>query len=272
MVITWPVAQHIYLSPHADDVALSCGGMIYRQVGFGETVAVITVFAGSPVETHPLSSFARSLHDRWRASAPPGLDFSDPPAVRRVEDTHAFAALSPTIQVVHWPLPDCIYRHDPSTGQALYASEEAIFGAVQPTDPALSVLRGAPALPPGATLYVPLGAGRHVDHQLVRGAVEDWEVSTERVRYYEDYPYAAQPGAIEAAIGVQAQWEPITVILDEAALAAKVRVVTEYVSQVSTFWESVATMEHALRSHAEQVGGERLWFRSSYGIESGNCT
>ncbi len=39
--------KHIYLSPHYDDAALSCGGSIHKQATQQEPVAVITVFAGA---------------------------------------------------------------------------------------------------------------------------------------------------------------------------------------------------------------------------------
>ncbi len=38
--------EHIYLSPHLDDVALSCGGRIVKQRSKGENVLVVTVFTG----------------------------------------------------------------------------------------------------------------------------------------------------------------------------------------------------------------------------------
>ena len=57
--MTW-----IYLSPHLDDAAFSCGGLIWEQVKAGETVEVWTICAGEPPEGE-LPPFARSLHDRW---------------------------------------------------------------------------------------------------------------------------------------------------------------------------------------------------------------
>ncbi len=259
MRLAWPAVRHIYLSPHLDDVALSCGGMIFQQAQDGEAVAVITVFAGSPQATQPLSPFACNLHERWQKMAPPGADFSDPPAVRRVEDIRAFALLGSTIQVVHCPLMDCIYRVAPSTREALYASEEALFGEVKPTDPACEDLEQAPALPPDAKLYVPLGIGRHVDHQIVRSAVEGWDLPRDQVHYYEDYPYALYTNVLEDVLGEQADWKAITVPLSQRALAAKVCAVAAYISQISTFWQSMGAMEASLRGYAEQTGGERLY-------------
>jgi len=261
MALVWPSVQHIYLSPHLDDVILSCGGMIYQQACRGETVAVITVFAGSPPDQSRLSPFARALHARWQHSAPSGLDFSDPPAVRREEDRRAFTILSPSIQVIHYPLPDCIYRLDPTTGRVLYPNEASLFGQVSPSDPALSELESVAPLPSDAMLYIPLAAGRHVDHQIVRRAAEGWKLERGQVRYYEDYPYVTQLGQLEKALEWPEEWEACVFPLSKDALRAKIEAVTAYASQISTFWQSVEVMAGALRSYCEHTGGERLWLR-----------
>lgn len=258
MSFTWPTAQHIYLSPHLDDVVLSCGGLVFEQAHRGDTIAVITIFAASPSSPPPLSSYAQDLHLRWQASASSGVDFSDPPALRRAEDLRALAVLHPSIQAVHYTLPDCIYRTDPVTGQALYDSEEAIFGDVQPDDPAWDALQSAPVLREDATLYVPLAIGHHVDHQVLRYAAEGWKLAPPRVRYYEDYPYVSDSGALEAVIDNLTGWQSTMFALDEEAMAAKIRAVTEYASQISTFWADEEAMAAALKKQV-QIRGERLW-------------
>ena len=37
---------HVFVAPHPDDVALSCGGLIASLRELGQNVAVITVFSG----------------------------------------------------------------------------------------------------------------------------------------------------------------------------------------------------------------------------------
>ncbi|MBN2499463.1 MAG: PIG-L family deacetylase, partial [Anaerolineales bacterium] len=54
----------IYLSPHLDDVALSCGGLVWEQAQAGMAVEVWSVCAGDPPPGE-LSEYARSLHARW---------------------------------------------------------------------------------------------------------------------------------------------------------------------------------------------------------------
>ena len=93
----------LYLSPHLDDAALSCGGTIHQQVAGGDRVVVITVFAGSP-RTLVSSSLIDELHARWGVG-------SDPPAHRRREDLAALAQLG--AEPIHLAHTDSIYRVGP---------------------------------------------------------------------------------------------------------------------------------------------------------------
>ncbi|GAB4470740.1 MAG: PIG-L family deacetylase [Anaerolineae bacterium] len=262
MTLSWPAARHIYLSPHLDDAVLSCGGLIYRQAAAGETVVVITVFAASPPPDHALSPFAARLHARWAASLQAeGAALTDPPAVRRAEDLAAFQALHPAVQVRHHTLPDCIYRTHPAEGWPLYASETAIFGEVHPNDPALDELALAPPLPPDARLYVPLGVGHHVDHQIVRRSADGWGIPAAQIAYYEEYPYAASPGAVQAVITQDPGLRPLVIALDQAAIRARLRAIARHTSQINTFWHSIPAMEQTITRYINAVGGERLWVR-----------
>ncbi len=265
MALSWPDARHIYLSPHLDDAVLSCGGLIYSQAAAGEPVAVITLFAASPPSDHPLSSFAARLHARWAESLRSYLvgtaDFTDPPAVRRAEDRAAFQALHPAVQVYHHTLPDCIYRTHPAGGWPLYASEMALFGEVHSEDPALDELAVVPPLPPDAQLYVPLGVGHHVDHQIVRRSADGWGIPAAQIAYYEEYPYAASADALQAVIAQEPDLRPHLIPLDHAAILARVRAIARHTSQINTFWHSIPAMEQAITRYINAVGGERLWVR-----------
>lgn len=259
MRIYWPNADYIYLSPHMDDAALSCGGTIYTQARSGASVVIATAFAADP--QRPLSPFAESLHERWAAS----MGDTAPGSIVRVrcrEDRAAAAELGHNVRAMHGLIADAIYRYDSSSDGPLYASEEAIFGPVAEEDPALTVLLAAPPLPAGSQIAAPLGIGGHVDHVILRQAVERWNLPRERVRYYEDYPYvAAGEEAVQAVLGDPDDWQPIVVPLDEEALAAKIAAMGAYASQISTFWADEAAMAEAIREHAERIGGERYWMR-----------
>jgi hypothetical protein len=124
-------------------------------------------------------------------------------------------------------------------------------------------------LPRAAAVYLPLTAGHHVDHQIVRAAGERWlqsRISNLRpqTRYYEEYPYAERPEQVTRALGgdtLRAQ----RIGLDEEALTSKVRAIACYRSQISSFFKDESEMAARVRTYAEGVGGgqpaERVWVR-----------
>src|SRR5438128_10150813 len=44
---TRPSMAHVFVAPHPDDVALSCGGLIASLRELGQNVTILTVFSGS---------------------------------------------------------------------------------------------------------------------------------------------------------------------------------------------------------------------------------
>ena len=158
--------SHIYLSPHPDDAALSCGGLIYDQTQRGERALVVTFFVASP-PPRAYSPFAQGQHDKWNLE-------TDAMAHRRAEDMAALGILG--AEPLYLDYLDCIYRLHPSTGAAMYDSEEGIFGQVDAAEAELHLdLAGRVAEIAGVarrdlTLYAPLAVGHHVDHQLLKRA------------------------------------------------------------------------------------------------------
>jgi len=241
----------IYLSPHLDDVALSCGGQIYQRTTAGQQVLIVSITAGDP-PAQQLSGYVQSLHERWALA-------SDAVAARRAEDIAACRVLGATW--AHWDLPDCIYRYHPETGEPFYQSDADIFGPVHPAElPVVATLQARmAALPAHGALIVPLTLGNHVDHLLTRTAAEA-AFGREALAYYEDYPYAQQADALHQVIPVnEVGWQAEVVPLREEALQAKVRAIGAFVSQLSTFFTDDADLARQVRGFATQVGGERLW-------------
>jgi LmbE family N-acetylglucosaminyl deacetylase len=244
---------HVYLSPHLDDVALSCGGRIWQQTRAGERVAVVTIFAAAPEPDARPSSYARELHARWGQS---------PEAVkaRQEEDLQALSLLA--AEPLHWPYTDCVYRGTPS-GDFPYASEEALWGEIHPSEARLvrelAERVGALPLLPGGMLYVPLAVGRHVDHRIVRQAAEG---SERPLTYYEDFPYAQDRGAVEAALA-DSEWKAEVLPLSREALEARTAAIACYRSQISTFWGSTTHMAAVVQAFARRTGNgvpaERYW-------------
>ena len=74
-----PGAVHRFVSPHYDDIALSCGGLAALLAKAGAPVRVEVVFGEEPDPARPLTPFAEEMHRGW------GLSAGDVIAGRRAE-------------------------------------------------------------------------------------------------------------------------------------------------------------------------------------------
>jgi LmbE family N-acetylglucosaminyl deacetylase len=243
----------IYLAPHLDDVALSCGGQVYDRTAAGQRILIVTVMAGSPLLTAN-SDYIASLHDRWELAG-------DAAAERRMEDIAACTVLG--ADYLHLDVPDCIYRLDPQAGTPLYNSDDDIFGDIHNAEQALQtqIVSLFQAVPPAARVVAPLTVGHHVDHLLVRAAAEEvWPGN--QLAYYEDYPYVENRGFLQRVLGDNLRsWRPEVFDVTPDGLQAKYDAIWAFRSQLSTFFGSRQEMEARVASYCGEVGGERLWLR-----------
>ena len=247
----------VFLAPHPDDAVLSCGGWIHQLAQNGERPLVITLFGGDRSEGAPLSDFARSLQDRWQLG-------DDAPARRRDEDRAACDCLG--CYLIHLSFADAAYRAD-ENGQPLYASEDAIFGAIREAsiiDRVAEALRLRVQRVSNPRLVIPLTAGLHVDHVITRSAAERLN---EDAIYYEDYPYAEQPERMTHVWGnaedARDEWASESIGLSEDALHAKIEAFLRHRSQISTFYRDNEDVAQRMRAYVAQVGvgqpAERYW-------------
>lgn len=249
---------HVIISPHFDDGVFSCGGLAHQLRARGADVIIMTMMGGLYRGELPDSPILADLHQRWEAGA-------DPLRARQLEDEQAATALS--VDYMHVPLPDCVYRV--VDGLALYPSEESLFGAVHPADYAPRLLNGIqiPGLETAAAVYLPLGVGHHVDHQIVR----DWGMrqaldmpDMSALRFYVEFPYSKEDRSTEMALAAM-DWrlQPADCRLSEADMRAKIRAIACYASQISTFWHSEEAMAADVRRAFSDSAGnhyrERFW-------------
>lgn len=237
----------IYLSPHLDDAALSCGGLIYEQARQGISVAIWTFMAGYPWQGY-LSEFANRLHAEWGTGSAMRTVF-----LRRKEDRKAAGLLG--AQARHFRFLDMIYRQS-KEGSPLY-SENVFFVERHPDDEGLleqltQTLRDATHL--DDVLVCPLGIGGHLDHLLVREAAEKLD---RPLWYYADVPYVLQnPGALlVAARGMLSTLFPIR----ESGLQTWIAAIQVYTSQLPTLFRDGAKPAEALRDYWAIETGLRLW-------------
>ena len=238
-----------FLSPHYDDVALSCGGLIWELSQAGQVVEICTVCSGEPPEG-PLSAFAVSLHARWETGG-------EAVAARKSEDQASCAVLGACWRYME--IPDCIYRPGGSTGHFCYATEESLFGELAPEEASLVdnvAAKIQDALSAEDLVVGPLTLGGHVDHRLTRRAVEQMG---RPALFYADYPYRLEAESELAALSASG-WQPVFFPVSLQGLSAWQDAVAAHVSQISTFWASLDAMRTAIQSLWKADGcGTVLW-------------
>jgi LmbE family N-acetylglucosaminyl deacetylase len=164
--------KHIYISPHADDVALSCGGQILAGTVAHSDILVLNVFTseGQPSPDQPGAnerSFSGSISTD-----------------RDTEDRSAWASVG--IETRHAMLPEALLRKKfpfaitPHKREA--AIEDALFAVIAPLA----------ASYPDALFHFPAGFGHHIDHLACRNVAFQLldESVVARVILYEDVPYS----------------------------------------------------------------------------------
>ena len=173
----------LFLSPHLDDVAFSCGATLAVLKSLGWQVALVTVFTRSVLRP---SGFALACQtDKGLA---PEVDYME---LRRQEDEH-FAAMMRVDRMIWAGLMEAPHRGYGSPAELFQAPREddTIGGRmVERLTPLMERLR--PEL-----VLAPQSLGGHVDHVQVTRLLPRLGVPESRTLWYRDTPYAVrQPGA-----------------------------------------------------------------------------
>jgi LmbE family N-acetylglucosaminyl deacetylase len=220
----------------------------------------VTVFTADPVP--PLSATAAAIHRDME------LDESSAEARRR-EDRQAVACIG--AELIQWDLPDAMYRRRPGAGDALYERIRDLFGPVRDEDAGTrdALAKRIAALPADCReFWGPAGIGGHVDHRLVRQALE--RSGRGPLLWYEDFPYAKK---WRARVRVLHPWShrlARTVPLDAAVLDQKCNAILAYASQVGPLFGGAALMRTAVECGARRRGGERLWRSARLSLPAGD--
>jgi LmbE family N-acetylglucosaminyl deacetylase len=260
----------IFLSPHFDDIALSCGGTAARLAKMGARCVGVTVFAAPAPADQPLSEFAQRLHGEWESAG--GVREQAINDVRREEERQSMRIMG--LQPIWLDFPDAPYRCGAS-GEHLYASDRGLFGKVVPEERRelvpriVSEIRRISAESGGrgrVRVFAPLGIGHHVDHQLVFQAARRLGPRY-GVLFYEDYPYVAREGALAARSSeLDLPMEPRLAPISDL-IGVKIAAIARYKSQLDVLFGSSEAMPAAVRAYAQSVAGtsgdmqlaERFW-------------
>lgn len=250
-------SRPVFLAPHYDDVALSCGGTVAALARDGRRPLIVTALGAAP--PGDLSDFARFQHERW------GFGAADAVAARRDEERCAAAALGAHTRWLDFP--DAVYRG------ARYSSDDDLFGPLHPDDARLPA-QLADALmglldeegAGHARLFVPLGLGNHVDHQIALEAGRLLARAGHEVWCYEDFSYAGDPRHRDTLLARarQVSGEPPDLrLLAPADLERRIAAILCYRSQLPVIFRFQGDPAESTRRYALATGdgrpAERFW-------------
>lgn len=253
---------HLFISPHYDDIALSCGGTAALVSEAGKDAVVALLFGDHPDPDQPMTPFAEHMHAEWGMSADQVI------AGRRAEEALASQILGK--RDVFLPFRDAIYRGD------AYLSDNDLFGVPKAADAGLpeqivSALEAEGFRSTGTRVYAPLGSGFHVDHQLAFRAGVLLDRAGWDVWFYEDLPYSLLPGRVEDRVSRAGVGLEVAGIVDVADVwTKKIDAIMAYPSQLKVIFEAYVgagssreAIDDVMSTYSREVGGgrnaERFW-------------
>jgi hypothetical protein len=192
-------------------------------------------------------------------------------AGRRQEEAAASAILGTRDSFA--PFQDAIYRGDQYTSDAQLFGSPAAGDADLPAEIIESLdLNGSPDR--DTRIYVPLGVGNHVDHQIAFAAGVELAKRGWEVWFYEDLPYGLRQGAREDRIAGSGQALTVGAVVDVSEVwASKISAIMSYPSQLEVIFNYVGSghsqdeIEATMLAYALDAGSgipsERFWKNDS---------
>ncbi len=234
----------LFISPHLDDVAFSCGGTLARLAADDWQTILCTVFTKSV--PHPKGFALACQLDKGLS---PEIDYMK---LRRAEDYQAAKILNAG-EVLHLNFAEAPHRGYQSATElfAEVKKEDEIWKAVAEYLGLLDDIHH-PDL-----IFAPQGLGNHVDHRQTIRAVGK-AAAAEKIRWYRDTPYAIrQPFAPPADLPFDSLSEiphDITPFLE-----CKIAACAAYASQINFQFGGADQLKTVLqqfhRSEAERFDG-----------------
>ena len=209
-----------FLSPHLDDAAFSCGGLMARLANADWQVVHVTLFAATVPDP---SGFA------LECQLDKGLELDvDYMSLRRDEDRE-FTGRIGASEVVHGPFPEAPHRG--------YSSPEALFGSILEEDsvfePLCSYLRALLREHAPELLVAPQAVGEHVDHvQLAKAVADVSSLETcPPLVWYRDAPYVIEHPDAHSPFPHIGNLDPLAINI-EPVLQQKLSAAAAYESQL----------------------------------------
>ena len=228
----------LFLSPHLDDVAFSCGGLLAQLGDAGWRTVMATAFTRSM--PNPTGFALACQTDKGLA---PDVDYM---ALRREEDRAAAAILGTEPRWLD--LPEAPHRG--------YHSASALFGPLLDEDdiwrPLAALLAALLTELRPDLILAPQGLGSHVDHRHLITAVLAL-ANPPPLAFYRDAPYAIrnQSAPLDARLaGLPSCAAGISDGLDRRVASS-----CAYASQIGFQFGGPAALDQTLRAFAATEGG-----------------
>lgn len=229
----------VFVSPHFDDAIGSCGCLINNLVQCGETVEILTVFAGRH-GCQNVSNFSKTLLKLWQ--------LVDGIIERAEENVISCSRIGAVVR--NLPFIEAIYRN--CNGRWLYPNANDIFGKIQPEDKLLpnGIANTINSIySDNIRFYFPGGRGSHVDHLLVKFAGEILASRGYNIILYTDFSYEGQINSIFPL-------EEETLYFGRDDLKAKIFAMDAYKSQLKMLFGSASSSSYFYK---ENIKGDKVY-------------
>ncbi len=233
----------VFVSPHYDDVAFSCGGTLLKFVRRGINVELITVFTR---DERPMTEFA--LECQVSKGFLPEEHYL---AARSVENANYVqrAGVSRSIDLSYLEAPYRENRDIRTLFKWNFAIAHEQLAQMIASELIDTIGGGGEAL-----LFVPLGAGGHIDHAVVVRACEHVmkEFGDEvQAYYYEELPYGLRDRSSFTRLGsVNLNADACEV---DGYIEDKVSLASVYASQIVNQFGGPEEMSELLKRHSKYV-------------------
>lgn len=247
----------IFVSPHLDDVAFSCGGTLAKLHVSGWRCVVVTCFTRSVLNP---GGFA--LECQLDKGLTPDVDYME---LRRAEDVEFCRRVGEEVRVVHLDLPEAPHRE--------YGSAASLFAGIAVGDAVwfdlAEDLAFLLASEKPEVIFAPQGLGNHADHlQAIKALEKVLEIEedhpvplptfpTPKVLRYRDTPYAMLADAPIIPYGTS-ELSEIAYQLEPEHLEVKLHATEAYTTQLGFQFGDALNMRESLtefaRSEAKRTG------------------
>lgn len=239
------MTRWIYISPHLDDAIYSAGGLIYEQTQSGVPVEIWTIMSKIP-EREELSSFAKKMHQLWGVKSA-----RETMHIRREENEKATAIVGAENRYLDFV--DSLYRTG-NDGQALYNNSFLSLHEDESDLPQRIAEKLFKNLEPNDKLVCPLAFGGHIDHVIVRDAVDLLSFSP---FYMGDIPYLLY--ASRTLWRKTFSMKKKVLAISKVGLKVWLKAIRAYTSQLEVEFGNTEQMEESMTAYWKKNQGIRLW-------------